>query len=239
MGTAVLCVSCLLFSNLWVSTASAAGTVVTAEMVKTQAIEKIDAAVAELDDPRPKEIVFEKCVFRDSEPLQGNISYNTMIPGGIRYGAVVPVHVQVVADGRVKRNAICYFRIHVYQKVVVAAHDLQPEKELTDGDIYLEDREVNSTSARYLTDKSKVLGQVLNRSVKQGKMLTENMLQQPVVITARAPVDIVATVNNVQVKIQGEAVESGRIDEIIRVRNVRSGKVLRGRVRDAQTVEIV
>ena len=235
----MLFVGCLLFSNLLFMPAASAGTVVTAAMVQAEATAKINAAVADLHDPRPKEIVFDKCIFRDSEPYEGNISYDVSIPGGIRYGAVVPVHVKVVVNGRVKRNAICYFKIHVYQKVVVAAHDLLPEKELTEGDIYLEDREVNSTSARYLTDKSKVLGQVLNRSVKQGKMLTENMLQQPVVITARTPVDIVATVNNVQVKIQGEAVESGRVDEIIRVRNLRSGKVLKGRVIDAQTVEIV
>ena len=70
-------------------------------------------------------------------------------------------------------------------------------------------------------------------------MLTKNMLRNPVVIEAGASVYITANNNGIIVKTEGVALQRGRAEEMIRVRNASSSKVLRVRVVDASTVEVV
>ena len=70
-------------------------------------------------------------------------------------------------------------------------------------------------------------------------MLTQSMLQNPIIMQAGIPISIVANVNGVNIKTEGVTLQRGRKDDIIRVRNTRSAKVLRAKVLDAATVEVV
>ena len=54
-----------------------------------------------------------------------------------------------------------------------------------------------------------------------------------------APVTIVSRVNGVEVKMDGVALEAGHAGDIIRVKNTSSRKIIRGRIVDEFTVEIV
>ncbi|MBQ1915794.1 MAG: flagellar basal body P-ring formation protein FlgA, partial [Selenomonadaceae bacterium] len=69
--------------------------------------------------------------------------------------------------------------------------------------------------------------------------ITDRMLQSPIVMDVGTTITLMATHNGIQVKAEGVAMERGRIGKIIRVRNAKSRKVLRGRVLDANTVEII
>ena len=43
-------------------------------------------------------------------------------------GGLTPVHVLVYVDGKFYRRAILYYRVAVYDTVLVAAHDLRPDQ---------------------------------------------------------------------------------------------------------------
>ena len=51
--------------------------------------------------------------------------------------------------------------------------------------------------------------------------------------------ELVLDTNGITIRAEGVALEPGRIGYEIRVRNVRSGKILRGKVLDAHTVQII
>ena len=106
-------------------------------------------------------------------------------------------------------------------------------------DLRLEEREVGSTSAKYLTSVDAAVGHEVNRLVREGIMLTEPMLQNPVIMQAGVQIYIVANVNGVRIKTEGVTLQRGREGDIIRVRNVHSSKVLRAKVLDATTVEVL
>ena len=65
------------------------------------------------------------------------------------------------------------------------------------------------------------------------------MLAMPLVVRAGNAVELVHNANGIVVRAEGVAIESGRIGYTIRVRNARSGKIMRGRIIDAQTVQII
>lgn len=169
----------------------------------------------------------------------GSVECKTELPKGLNYGGTTtPVHINVYVDGKFFRRAIGYFRVTVYDKVLVAIHDIGLEKPITAADVHLEEREVTRGSGEYYDDIAKIGDRVAGRIIRTGTAITTNMLRNPAVMDVGAPITLVTNYNGVAVRTEGVALQKGRIGATIRVRNARSGKMLRGRVIDATTVQI-
>ena len=50
----------------------------------------------------------------------GKIRYEAELPGNIRYGGVQPVHIRIFLNEKLYRRVICYYRVQVFEKVLVA-----------------------------------------------------------------------------------------------------------------------
>ena len=91
---------------------------------------------------------------------------------------------------------------------------------------------------QYFTKPEEVTGKVLNRLVREGTVLSPNMLRNPIIIFTNAMVNLVVDYNGVKVKTEGIALQAGRAGDVIRVRNTRSGRTVQGHILDAQNVEV-
>lgn len=200
--------------------------------------EKLEAVLEEQGETRRHELKF----LRGPQTMHcppGEITCEASLPKQMRYGVTIPVYLAVYIDGKFYRRATCYYRVLVYDKVLVAARDLPLEHKIEASDVRLEEREIENRADAYLTEIPEVTGQVPARVIKEGTPITERMLQSPIVMEAGAAITLVANHNGIQAKAEGVAMQRGRIGKIIRVRNAKSRKVLRGRVLDASTVEIL
>ena len=92
--------------------------------------------------------------------------------------------------------------------------------------------------AVYLTDLKQLEGHVPARAIHGGTVLTPAMLTTPAVMQSGSPITLIMRTGAIEVKTDGFAMQKGRIGARIRVRNAKSGKMLRGKVIDANTVEI-
>ncbi len=178
-------------------------------------------------------------VQKDMRTPPGQITFSVDAPTGLHYTSMTPIYVSVLIDGNLYRRAICYFRLHVFDKVVVSTRRLMPEQKLTAADVCLEEREVTSSTAKYLNKMEDAQGQVLDRLLPEGVPLTESMLRNPIVLEAGSSVHITANVNGIIVRTEGVTLQRGRSGDTIRVRNANSSKILRVRVIDAANVEII
>ena len=207
------------------------------ENFKQVAVDRLVQALAEAKETRRHTIEAVR-VPMDTRLPMGEITYEASIPNGLRYRSMMPVYIEIRINGAFYRRISCTMRVHVYEKVVTAAQALQPEKPLTASDLRVEERELDSETARYFTKLEDVQGKVLNRLVQEGMVLTTNMLRNPIIIQTNGMVNLVVDYNGVKVKTEGIALQAGRAGEVIRVRNTRSGRTLQARVIDAQNVEV-
>ena len=168
----------------------------------------------------------------------GKVSYAVEIPGTLRYGGVQPVHIHIFVDDKLYRRVICYYRVQVFEKVLVAGASLPLESVISPSSVRVEEREVMGAKGRYLTKPEELKGRVPIRYIQMGQPIEQNMLRNPVVIHSGAPVRLVASYHGVEVSAEGVALQKGRIGEVIKVRNAKSAKTLRGKVIDAATVKI-
>lgn len=168
----------------------------------------------------------------------GIVTYSVEAPRGLTYSSGVSIDVTVFVDGKEYRRVSCYYRIHVYDMVLVAAKAILPEQVITETDLRLEEREVTDVNDRYITEKTPAVGRVADRLLREGTLITQRVLRSPVVIASGANVVLVSHYRGIEVRVPGVALSQGRLGQQIRVRNEVSGKVMLATVIDASTVRI-
>ncbi len=212
--------------------------IVTDTRLVLTAQKKIEEKLKEQGEKRRTEITLLRAAATLHAP-PGQLTIEPTLPRDVRYGLTTPVYLSIYLNGKFYRRATCYFRVSVYDKILVAARDLPLEREIEAKDIRLQDVAVEDKGNIYLKDASLVVGKVPARVIKAGTPIRENMLQSPIVIESGALVTIISNKNGIMISAEGVAMQRGRIGKIIKVRNAVSRKVLRGKVIDAKTVEIV
>ena len=201
------------------------------------AAEKLEERLASNGETRRHELK----LLRAPQPMrlpEGEVTCEVQLPKLINYGLSTPVNMLVYVDGKLFRRTVCYYKVLVYEQVLLLTRDLGLEQPFTAADVRSEEREVEASSADYFHSPDEVIGKVPARVLKAGQVLRRNMVQMPVAVEVGAPVDILVDINGIKVKAEGVALQKGRIGAYIRVKNARSGKFLRGKVIDGHTVQI-
>jgi flagellar basal body P-ring formation protein FlgA len=127
-------------------------------------------------------------------------------------------------------------RAHIAADVVVAATDLPARQALGDSDVIVEQRDITGIPD-YFADPADVIGMAGRRTLRSGEVLRKRYLAAAVLVHRGDPVRIVARKDGIEVQMGGEMLDSGGADDIVRVRNLSSGKVLRARVTGVGEVE--
>lgn len=169
----------------------------------------------------------------------GRIDYELIIPNGIRYGNRTQVWINIKINGKHYTQIRCVMQILVYEKMLTAARQIQPETPITSADLRLEEREIGVNNYKYFTKLEDVLGKVTARAVSEGKVLYKHNIGEPNVIEPGNPVTIKALVNGIEIETEGISKSKGRIGQSIRVQNLSSGRIIMAKVIDANTVSIV
>ena len=168
---------------------------------------------------------------------EGEVDCRVQFPQVINYGVSIPIRMEVYLNGKLYRTAVCYYKVIAYEKVLLVTHDIGVNHPFTAADLRLEGREVEAAAMGYFHDPREVIGKVPSRLLRMGQVLRTNMVKMPVVVTPWSPVFIVVDMKGIQARAEGTAMQEGRVGDYIKVK-ARSGKYLRAKVIDAQTVKV-
>ncbi|WP_234985884.1 flagellar basal body P-ring formation chaperone FlgA [Pseudogulbenkiania subflava] len=127
-------------------------------------------------------------------------------------------------------------RAELDARQLVAAHDLDAGKVLGADDVEWAQRPVSELEAG-LRSPAEAVGLSSRSALRRGQPLRRKLLEAAVLVRRGEAVEIVASKEAIVVTVPGEALESGHRNDVIRVRNVGSGKTLRARVTEAGRVE--
>ena len=246
--TAILCLWSGLFAFLWshVPRAAAYGgtqgdyfpTVLSSAQLSALAEQKIEENLSAMGETRRHELRLQRAASTLRLPA-GEVTAIVEFPRGIPYSREFPAVFAVYIDGVLNRRATSYYKVTVYDRVLVAMTDIRAEGAISAANARLEERAVDTPPELTLTDFGRLEGRVAGRYIRKDAVITPQMLAMPLVMRAGNAVELVLDANGIVVRAEGVALEPGRIGYEIRVRNVRSGKILRGKVIDAATVQII
>lgn len=126
----------------------------------------------------------------------------------------------------------------VQADVVVTTSAVIAGQAITAGQLARERRDASSTPGA-LSSIEAVVGKSSRRSLHSGQIIDRTWLLEPILVRRGAGVSIVARNAGIEVQVPGEALDEGRRDEIVRVRNTQNAKILRVRVVGEAMVEVV
>lgn len=201
------------------------------------AIAKIESMLDERGDLRRREITLNRNLY-DMDVPDGQLEIIPSVSSNINLTSYTPVTLRIMVDGRTVKVLNFLVNVRIYDTVLVTNHDLRFDEPISESDFRLEEIVIDGRSEP-LKDFKAIKGLVPVRMIRAGSPVTIALFQEPLVIEVNQPVRIVTRINGVEVVAKGVSMGRGRIGKVIRVRNETSGKVLSGRVVDAQTVEVV
>ena len=246
--TAILCLWSGLFAFLWAGAPSVAAygptqgdyfpTVLSSAQLDELAVQKIEEKLSAIGETRRHELRLQRAASTLHLP-PGEVTAVVEFPRGLPYSREFPAVFAIYIDGVLNRRATSYYRLSVYDRVLVAMTDIRAEGEISAANTRLEERAVDTPPELTLTDFTRLEGRVAGRYIRKDATITPSMLAMPLVMHAGNAVELILDANGIGVRAEGVALEPGRIGYEIRVRNVRSGKILRGKVIDGATVRII
>lgn len=120
-------------------------------------------------------------------------------------------------------------RADLVAQVLVASADLAAGKPIAAASLALEKRNL-ATTPDALARLEDVAGFASRRALRAGQVLQRRQLQPLLLVQRGQSVRIVARHGQIEANVPGEALQNGGQDELVRVRNVASGRTISARV---------
>lgn len=128
--------------------------------------------------------------------------------------------------------------VALYQPVMVARRPMPRGTVLSSTDVELVEKDVARLTLGYITELRDVDGMVLKRSINAGAVLSPGLIQAPASIRRGERVTILGATGGVEVRMEGLALMDGAKGNLIRVRNLSSGREIEGVVTAPGIVQV-
>jgi flagella basal body P-ring formation protein FlgA len=189
-------------------------------------LESDEAEVAEIAPPRLSPI-------RTSKTAQLEI----VVTGDIR-GGRIPVELTLKEGERVTRKQRLFVAIDFYTSTWATKVDLESGHILQNADLH--EIKVASKKVRrdQITDPKVIIGGILKRKVKANKPLKKSMIRIPRLIKRGSIVELIFRRGGILLSAKGEALGDGKRSDIVKVKNLKSKKIVTGRVIGVNQVDV-
>jgi flagella basal body P-ring formation protein FlgA len=129
-------------------------------------------------------------------------------------------------------------RVEVFFDVVVSARPLEKDCMIGEEDVRFEGRWFTEMPANIITDLQDVVGKRLLYSVRPNCEITRNMIKNSIVLRRGKLVRIIFENGPLSALTAGLSEEDGARNDVVKVRNVSSSKIVHARVLDENTVRV-
>ncbi|MBI3815813.1 MAG: flagellar basal body P-ring formation protein FlgA [Nitrospinae bacterium] len=181
----------------------------------------------------------------------GNINYNGRIllpsqdfsyeinAGGSAFSAdQVFLNINFKSNGKILKGVNAVVDLKVLLPSVAALRNIKRGETVSDGDIHIEEREVNRDTAHLITNIKEVVGKQAKSDIKTGDVITKNSVETLPVVMQGDVVSIVAESTVLRITAKGVAREKGGKGDLVKVLNVSSNRVIHARVIDSNIVMV-
>lgn len=141
------------------------------------------------------------------------------------------------APGRT-RTVQVPFKIFTKRELFVLKQAAQKGDAISARDIHVRVTYMNGKGTGYPQSAEDIIGKVFKRDVPANTLITDQLLEDRVVMKRGEVVTIIAESDRLVVRAKGKTVDKGRIGETIRVKNLASGKELMAKVVSGSAVKV-
>lgn len=122
------------------------------------------------------------------------------------------------------------------QQVVVARNTIRNGQTISHRDVALQWRPVSKIHQYYLSDINDVIGLEATNIIRNDGVVNDQHLREPLMVRKKDTVLLRYRINFMELTTKAKALQDGRLGDYIRVKNVKSGREVEGRITQAGVV---
>jgi flagellar basal body P-ring formation protein FlgA len=119
-------------------------------------------------------------------------------------------------------------KAHITTEVVVANTTILRGEYISEDKLSLIKLKVNNQQSQYFRSFNDIVGKLAKRTIRADKPIKASQLQIRYLVKRKQQVIIIARNENLMVKMNGIALDNGRSNERVKVRNINSKKIIEG-----------
>ncbi|PKK91797.1 MAG: flagella basal body P-ring formation protein FlgA [Candidatus Wallbacteria bacterium HGW-Wallbacteria-1] len=141
-------------------------------------------------------------------------------------------------DGNTLSTLMLRVSLAIFKEVLIASRTIEAGEDLGSGNLEIRRTRVLVWKDEYINDFSAVEGMVAGKRIGAGTAVSRDMFRQPLLVRANSDVTVVSRFGGVTISLRAKAMDSGSVDENVRVLNSESRKMFTARVTGRDTVEV-
>ncbi len=143
-----------------------------------------------------------------------------------------------IKNGKILSQDFAQVFVKVWAKVPVAKNFIPRGKIINLFDIKWEIREINYSNHKFVKDPNELIGKKAKYSINPNNVITNNLLMNKVIVKRGDIVKIILNYKYIKVVSLGKAITGGELGKNVRVLNIKSKKILMGKVIGDDIVEV-
>lgn len=156
-----------------------------------------------------------------------------------RLPRMLSLPVRIVVNGVPYQNLTVALKLQAYRTIAVATRSLHRHEELAVDDIELKETDLTTLNGETAVSQAEdLVGWRVVRDVAIGEPLTRQNCESVPVVRKGEPVTLYLEAPHLRLTLIGEAEQDGRPGDVIRCKNLRSGKTIRGVVVGERLVRV-
>lgn len=148
------------------------------------------------------------------------------------------VNVKVRCEGSSPWTVFVPAQVHLFRNVVTAVRPLKRDSLINEEDVAMRERDIGQLGQGFLSSLDQAVGQKTVRPTVMDQVLSPTFLEQPQMIHKGDQVVIIARSGSLAVRMPGEALSDGGLNEQIRIRNFNSKRIIKANVTGPGQVEV-
>ena len=143
----------------------------------------------------------------------------------------------IVKPKKIYKNKIVKIKKNRTYKVLRLKQSLEKNDIISLDDIELVEVS-NSSQKSFFSYKKEIVGRKLKKNLKMGQLLHPRHLYEKYEVNNGDVISIVSNIGNASVTVSGEAQGSGNLGDLIKVKNLRSGKTIKGYIKKDKIIRV-
>jgi len=143
----------------------------------------------------------------------------------------------IVKPKKIYKNKIVKIKKNRTYKVLRLKQSLEKNDIISLDDIELVEVS-NSSQKSFFSYKKELVGRKLKKNLKMGQLLHPRHLYEKYEVNNGDVISIVSNIGNASVTVSGEAQGSGNLGDLIKVKNLRSGKTIKGYIKKDKIIRV-
>lgn len=168
----------------------------------------------------------------------GNCEIVMSFPSGASFRGLATAKISVTVNRKHYRDFYVTGKVKIRGRALRVAEPVKKGDAISSADLETVETVITERPRNIITDPGDAVGMIAAMTMHRGEWLTESHIDAPMLVRRGGLVNLVAAAEGLRVEAKGLAVESGKRNQVIRVKNISSEKIIYGRVISPDEVQV-